>query len=82
MTIGPVSYTHLDVYKRQDIEWRSEGEPVHGGWPPVIGRDAGPGLVHETANWRVSAETVVHGHGPVSYTHLDVSKRQDVDCVR
>lgn len=47
----------------KDIEWRSEGEPVHGGWPPVIGRDAGPGLVHETANWRVSAETVVHGHG-------------------
>ncbi len=50
------------VYDK-DIEWRSEGEPVHGGWPPMLGHDVAPGLVHQTENWRVSAETVVHGHG-------------------
>lgn len=47
----------------KDIEWRSEGEPVHGGWPPVLGHDCATGIVHETANWRVLAESVVHGHG-------------------
>ena len=50
------------VYDK-DIEWRSDGEPVFGGWAPAVGRDVAPGLVLETANWRVSADTVVHGHG-------------------
>lgn len=47
----------------KDIEWRSEGEPVHGGWPPMLGHDVGTGLVFQNERWRVSAETVVHGHG-------------------
>lgn len=47
----------------KDIEWRSEGEPVHGGWPPLIGRDVDLGLVQETPQWRVLADQVVHGHG-------------------
>ncbi len=47
----------------KDIEWRSDGEPVFGGWAPAVGRDVGPGLVMETPNWSVSADTVVHGHG-------------------
>lgn len=47
----------------KDIEWRSDGEPVFGGWAPAVGRDVAPGLVKETLNWRVSADTVVHGHG-------------------
>ena len=47
----------------KDIEWRSEGEPAHGGWPPVKANDVAVGLVHETERWRVVAETVVHGHG-------------------
>ena len=50
------------VYDK-DIEWRSEGEPAHGGWPPMLGRDVAPGLVAETERWRVFAENVVHGHG-------------------
>ena len=50
------------VYDK-DIEWRSDGEPVFGGWAPVRGRDVAPGLVLETPAWRVSADTVVHGHG-------------------
>ncbi len=50
------------VYDK-DIEWRSEGEPVHGGWPPMLGHDVGTGLVYECERWRVYAEPVVHGHG-------------------
>lgn len=50
------------VYDK-DIEWRSDGEATHGGWAPVEARDVAAGLVHETADWRVYAETVVHGHG-------------------
>lgn len=50
------------VYDK-DIEWRSDGEPVFGGWAPVLARDVSTGVVMETPNWRVSAETVVHGHG-------------------
>ncbi len=50
------------VYDK-DIEWRSEGEPVHGGWPPMLGHDVGTGLAHEAGPWRVHAEAVVHGHG-------------------
>ena len=50
------------VYDK-DIEWRSEGEPVHGGWPPMLGHDVGTGLAHAAGPWRVHAEAVVHGHG-------------------
>ena len=57
-----VSALMTQIYDK-DIEWRSEGEPVFGGWAPAIGRDVGPGLVFEAPHWRVSAETVVHGHG-------------------
>lgn len=50
------------VYDK-DIEWRSDGEPAHGGWAPVVGNDVSPGLVLETPHWSVHAENVVHGHG-------------------
>lgn len=46
-----------------DIRFRAEGEPVHGGWKPVNVTDIGPGLVHEAGPWQVSAEFVEHGHG-------------------
>ena len=65
----PVSYTHLDVYKRQDQrmvpdaysflragDWNSKGEM---GWWGISSNDKKPDA------WR-----------PVSYTHLDVYKRQ------
>lgn len=57
-----VNALQTQIYDK-DIEWRSDGEPVFGGWAPVNGRDVSPGLVHETPAWRVSADTVVHGHG-------------------
>ena len=50
------------VYDK-DIEWRSNGEPAFGGWAPVQVTDCVPGTVLDTGEWRVSAETVVHGHG-------------------
>ncbi|OLU10410.1 MBL fold metallo-hydrolase [Achromobacter denitrificans] len=50
------------VYDK-DIEWRSDGEPTHGGWSAIDTVDVAPGLVAETERWRVFAESVVHGHG-------------------
>lgn len=47
----------------KDIAWRSNGEPVFGGWKPVIATDVVSGLVCETPRWRVVADYVVHGHG-------------------
>ena len=69
----PVSYTHLDVYKRQGILYLE-----------VIFR----GTLHfQPLDARVHADAVALMHhiiagldvrkaGPVSYTHLDVYKRQ------
>lgn len=55
------------VYDK-DIEWRSDGEPTHGGWSEIKVHDVATGLVVETENWQVYAESVIHGHG------LDVSR--------
>jgi ribonuclease Z len=52
----------------KDVEWRSQGEPSFGGWAPVTVTDCVAGTVHDVADWRVSAEVVVHGH------HLDLSR--------
>lgn len=50
------------VYDK-DIEWRDQGEPALGGWKPVEAQDVGTGVVLDTGRWRITAETVVHGHG-------------------
>ncbi|MEQ9643302.1 MAG: MBL fold metallo-hydrolase [Alphaproteobacteria bacterium] len=55
------------VYAK-DIEWRSVGEPIYGGWKPVRAIDIEPGDVIETGTWRVTCAYAVHGHG------LDFSK--------
>lgn len=47
----------------KDWQWRSMGEPTFGGWKPVIAEDVDPGLVLDTANWKVSADIVEHGDG-------------------
>ena len=66
-----VSYTHLDVYKRQP---QNVPEPLPSSEtpfkPPVLEQH---GVSSHTGT--VIAETVVT-HKPVSYTHLDVYKRQ------
>ena len=55
--MGPVSYTHLDVYKRQDVDDPVAAvQSLHGGY--------GPGGVAKFA------VVVVLDDIPVSYTHL------------
>ena len=64
--VGAVSYTHLDVYKRQPR-----------GRPRLAGRgcDRFPGSgCGRLPRWP-------NGPGAVSYTHLDVYKRQDDERV-
>ena len=70
----PVSYTHLDVYKRQVLDWElaTVGDPL---------MDLGSALAY----WVQADDDLVmqrmrrqptHAPGTVSYTHLDVYKRQ------
>ena len=62
----PVSYTHLDVYKRQVK-------------PQLRGAAAGSGrLLQREQHAPCRVLQAAHGEGPVpvSYTHLDVYKRQ------
>ena len=64
---NPVSYTHLDVYKRQGGAVQLDPVVVHNGADGVqgeVGRRHG-GLPHLALL------------EPVSYTHLDVYKRQE-----
>ena len=60
----PVSYTHLDVYKRQHLKRyiyeRAELEEPFSEVPQEVYK-----------------EIVVDSFKAVSYTHLDVYKRQD-----
>ena len=65
---GPVSYTHLDVYKRQ-LHVGSEIFPLvkTGGLADVLAA-LPPALIKRGLDVRV----------PVSYTHLDVYKRQNL----
>ena len=50
------------VYDK-DIYWRAAGEPVLGGWKPVVAQDVIAGPIVDTGRWRVRAETVNHGDG-------------------
>ncbi len=45
-----------------DWNWRSLGEPTHGGWAPVEVREVAAGEWLEGAGWRAQAEAVSHGH--------------------
>ena len=64
---GPVSYTHLDVYKRQDLHLgdAQPAEPTQLVGVDEFGRHA-----------RHSRALVPGQVEAVSYTHLDVYKRQ------
>ena len=63
LTMAPVSYTHLDVYKRQPLpdttDVDAEAEVLPGDVPRPVG-----------------ARFDENGCSAVSYTHLDVYKRQ------
>ena len=71
VTILPVSYTHLDVYKRQFMDRPAmRNLPVNKGFT-WTGSQTRP----EEA-WRGIRPLREYKGGPVSYTHLDVYKRQ------
>ena len=70
---APVSYTHLDVYKRQEIYRR--------GLYCRLSADAG-GPCEDGRRGRVSSLYSEYlRKRAVSYTHLDVYKRQVLFCV-
>ena len=70
----PVSYTHLDVYKRQPLECNN-----------VVLRLSEVYLIAAEAGCKLGGDAAVQGLGylndivTVSYTHLDVYKRQTLD---
>ena len=83
----PVSYTHLDVYKRQVLGSGSlyAGMLFHllyNGLSLVLsgGGQTGQTLLAQIGGlqgvWTLLARTGLYGMVPVSYTHLDVYKRQ------
>ena len=105
--VEPVSYTHLDVYKRQRGRFTlrfNEGDPIHEAAigllelqsPRTKAQYVANAVVYYNEHFRqepqplnasiISKEAVVaivkeilrqEGMGPVSYTHLDVYKRQE-----
>ena len=82
ITVTAVSYTHLDVYKRQYTDF-NDGFVM----PAAIGRScwvaAGPRadrkLVIYSEEYSETFEWDFVAGEPVSYTHLDVYKRQMID---
>ena len=69
---APVSYTHLDVYKRQSLQCGgSEQESGDGRLP----EGPGAGGIAQRAGKDPAAHSL-QAACPVSYTHLDVYKRQ------
>ena len=85
-----VSYTHLDVYKRQVsiahttanydqakaafAAGASHVTHLFNAMPPFAHRD--PGVVGAASDYARHVEMISDGVHPVSYTHLDVYKRQ------
>ena len=98
--VEPVSYTHLDVYKRQPM--KSIADPACGTGGFFLGAYnwlTRPGnrldkkqkefLHHQTFHGNEIVPNTrrmclmnlfLHNIGAVSYTHLDVYKRQGTDC--
>ena len=73
MTISTVSYTHLDVYKRQIQHIISDKFTKQ--IPPETSHAPKPTYNINTALVQLKM-IVLHTLQPVSYTHLDVYKRQ------
>ena len=74
--IAAVSYTHLDVYKRQAL---NDSESSRRGVNTWLNEQATREIYLEVADKAITdggAWSVMTGFNPVSYTHLDVYKRQ------
>ena len=81
----PVSYTHLDVYKRQQYNPHHDKDVFYHSLcvmensPPILEIRLAA-LLHDIG--KPKAFTLdEEGVGPVSYTHLDVYKRQKLYSV-
>ena len=75
LNVNPaVSYTHLDVYKRQ---WDSKARLRAGHARPLR-----PYKSRKGDNYGSQAGRIAGSPAPVSYTHLDVYKRQAYAQVR
>ena len=73
----PVSYTHLDVYKRQPIRWVLVRDP-RGGLEPQAFLCTDPQATgHANLTWFLQRWQGEGTCEAVSYTHLGVQKRQD-----
>ena len=70
-TVGPVSYTHLDVYKRQSVDSR-----MIPAFFKMVFQLRFMGAAPFSENGAVSRYAAVLSTDAVSYTHLDVYKRQ------
>ena len=81
--LGPVSYTHLDVYKRQALAYVFFSLGMIGSPLPVwIMRDSFLAQISQQGmpEAYVSTLAALTSPGTVSYTHLDVYKRQLWHC--
>ena len=82
--LQPVSYTHLDVYKRQEVDeifeipfndvFDKDNFEIREYHLQKIPRKFYAFNYKKYLIWGVTAGLIVN---PVSYTHLDVYKRQD-----
>ena len=73
----PVSYTHLDVYKRQFLGL--EDTILYAACFDANGGVFEPLFTEEDAiiSDELNHASIIDGVRPVSYTHLDVYKRQE-----
>ena len=81
--ITPVSYTHLDVYKRQEFFDPKTGEPSSEAMKRVQAAALEEGLILLSCGVYVNALRFLYPLTieAVSYTHLDVYKRQMIGRV-
>ena len=66
----PVSYTHLDVYKRQEYHCPHQSA---GNYPAIGGNQHNRGFSSGSCTGRKQRYRETDGTGPVSYTHLPIN---------
>ena len=80
ISVSPVSYTHLDVYKRQNLEGQFDLFGGGGAEESALPELVLPNIPEFTRHERMTMEKETTGLYPVSYTHLDVYKTQPRSC--
>ena len=81
----PVSYTHLDVYKRQVLsDGKSQDNlpyaPSEVAKATVMEYEGKTYITYDNEDHVTDEVTLSPSSEPVSYTHLDVYKRQIYEC--